>query len=64
MDKGKRPVPDQLELDERWRILDRELDDFQTTVEKGSERETKLTERCRELPFHVSTILVIYCHRC
>ena len=50
--KGKQ----KLDLNDKWREVERELDEFSNAFENGTEREAQLNERCRKLPLQVCRI--------
>ena len=49
--KGKGKL--KLDLNDKWREAERELDEFSDANENGAEREKRLNERCRKLPLQV-----------
>ena len=53
-DKGK--GKQKLDLDDKWRAVEREIDEFSDAIENGADRETRLNERCRKLPLQVRRI--------
>ena len=50
--KGK----EKLDLNDKWREVERELDEFSEAIEHGTEKEMQLNERCRKLPLQVCRI--------
>ena len=50
-DKGK--GKQKLDLNDKWREVERELDEFSDAIENGTGREAQLNERCRKLPLQV-----------
>jgi hypothetical protein len=50
--KGK----EKLDLNDKWRDVERELDEFSEAIENGTEKEKQLNERCRKLPLQVRRI--------
>lgn len=41
------------ELDDKWRVVDDELEFYRMECEKGTELDSKLAKRCRMLPLQV-----------
>jgi chromosome segregation ATPase len=48
--KGKGKEKEKLDLSDKWREVEREVEEFSETVEHGTEREKQLNERCGEVP--------------
>ena len=51
--KGKGKEKEKLDLSDKWREVERELDEFSEAIENGTEREKQLNERCRKFPLQV-----------
>jgi len=54
--KGKGKEKEKLDLSDKWREVERELDEFSEAIENGTERERQLNERCRKFPLQVRRI--------
>ena len=50
--KGK----EKLDLNDKWREVERELDEFSEGIENGTRKEKQVNERCRKLPLQVRHI--------
>lgn len=51
--KGKGKEKEKLDLSDKWREVERELEEFSEAFENGTEREMQLNERCRKFPLQV-----------
>ena len=51
--KGKGKEKEKLDLNDRWREVERELDEFSGVIDNGTEREKQLSEKCRRFPLQV-----------
>jgi len=55
---GQRKGQEKLDLNDRWREVERELDEFFEAMGNGTEMEMELNEKCRKLPLQVRRISV------
>ena len=51
--KGKGKEKEKFDLSDKWREVERELEEFSDAFENGTEREKQLNERCRKFPLQV-----------
>jgi len=53
---GKGKGKEKLDLNDRWREVERELDEVSETMGNGTEKEKELNEKCRKPPLQVRRI--------